>query len=566
MTIARLNAFNGLFLRAEHLERMQEYTRSLAYALGQSGGPGVVHGYSAKLSPNGLKLVVDPGLAIGSTGRPFLLQASAELDLTNPEVTGQKAGAGTLRMIMVTGKDTRFGKENVYGDLCAGASVGNTEPYIAEEAVIRIGELPLAGPSDTSDGTLRSLVSSKWFAHERDLSGPWIAATDQADRTDILRGDWGSGFALPAPADPDAVPLGLLLCTSKAWVLDVWTLRRERTDPPPRRVRQAQLGLRPWDVFIAQVLQFQDMLAAGWPGAIARRSAAATADDMNREVRRNVEEAKKHITSKRAQESLAAVLELVPKTDAATAVTAGPPRLTDDLGILELPPAGFLPQSAGAQSSVQEWISAMFPRAVQLNFRSCPADAVVSAVEGAQHLRRISLTPSEGKTAVPVDILVPDGVESADGLTTERPWVAFRRHADCCLDGLESVDLHLYAVSSPDDGERLVAGLTDGSIDPTASEAAEHHVVRYPVGGWVVPENQSGVERWKEGGGSVTAIGLAGSVENRVLTAGRAAMFLDLFPHAPGDDNRGAGGVFAAVRTGLTRDAIVLVRHPERIS
>lgn len=39
MSIARLNAFNGLFLRAEHLERMQEYTRSLAYALGQSGDP-----------------------------------------------------------------------------------------------------------------------------------------------------------------------------------------------------------------------------------------------------------------------------------------------------------------------------------------------------------------------------------------------------------------------------------------------------------------------------------------------------------------------------------------------
>jgi hypothetical protein len=565
MTIARLNAFNGLFLRAEHLERMQEYTRSLAYALGQSGGPGVVHGYSAKLSPNGLKLVVDPGLAIGSTGRPFLLQASAELDLTDPEVIGREAGAGTLLMITVAGKDTRFGKENVYGDLCAGTSIGNTEPYIAEEAEIRIGELPLAGPSDTSDGTLRSRVSSKWFAHERDLGGPWIAATDQADRSDILRGDWGSGFALPTPADRDAVPLGLLLRTSQAWVLDVWTLRRERTDPPPRRLRQTQLGLRPWDVFIAQVLQFQDMLAAGWPTAMARRIAAATAGDLNREVRRNVEEAKKLIISKAAQKSLAAVLDLVPKADAVTAVTAGPPRLTDDLGILELPSAGFLPHSTGTKSSVQEWIGAMFPRAVLLNFRSCPADAVLSAVEDAQHLRRIPLAPSEDKTAVPVDILVPDGVESAGGLTTERPWVAFRRHVDCCPDGLESVDLHLYAVSSPDDAERLVANLTDGSVDPAVSETAEHHVVRYPVGGWAVPDFQPGVERWKEAGGSVTAIGLARSAEHRVLTAGRAVMFLDLFPHAPGDDGHGVAGLYAAVRTDLTREAIVLVRYQGRI-
>lgn len=524
----------------------------------------MVHGYSAKLSQNGLKLVVDPGLAIGSTGRPFLLQASTELNLTDPKVIGQEAGAGTLRMIAVTGKDTRFGQENVYGDLCDGASVGNTEPYIAEEAAIRIAELPLSGPSDTADGTLRSLASSKWFAHERDLSGPWIAATDQADRTDILRGDWGSGFALPAPADPDAVPLGLLLRTSDAWVLDVWTLRRERTDPPPRRVRQAQLGLRPRDVFIAQVLQFQDMLAAGWPGAMARRIAAATAGDMNREVRRNVEEAKKRIVSKQALENLKAVLELVPEADGVTAVTAEPPRLTYDLGILELPPAGFLPHSTGAKSSVQEWIGAMFPRAVLLNFRSCPADAVLSAVEDAQHLRRIALTSSEDETAVQVDILVPDGVASAGGLTTERPWVAFRRHTDCCPDALDSVDLHLYTVSSDEEPD-LVTGLTDRHTDPAAEEKAQHHVVRYPVGGWAVPEYQPGVERWKEGEGSLTAVGLARSEERRVLIGGRAAMFLDLFPHNR-DDGHSAGSVYAAVRTDLVRDAIVLIKHPGRIN
>jgi hypothetical protein len=560
MSIARLNAFDGLFLRAEHLERMQEYTRSLAYALGQSGGSGVVHGYGVKLSGNGRKLVVDPGLAIGSTGRPFLLQASAELDLSDPGVIGQQAGAGTLRMIVVTGKDTRFGKENVYGDLCAGASVGNTEPYVAEEAVISIGDLPLAGPSDTSDATLRSRVSSQWFAHEHSLGGPWIAASDLADRTDILRNDWGSGFALPAPADPDAVPLGLLLRTSKAWVLDVWTLRRERIDPPPRRVRQAQFGLRPWDVFIAQVLQFQDMLAAGWAGTVAQQAASDDTGDTNREVRRKVEEARKLIVSARARESLDAVLDMVPEQDEGLATKAGPPALVGDLGIVELPPAGFLPHSAGAKASVQERISAMFPQAVRLNFRSCRADSVLSAVEGAQHLRRIPLTASEGKSSVTVDILVPDGVEGSDGLTTERPWVAFVRHTECGDDRFESVDLHFYTVSADAEPD-LVAGLTSGSTDPAASATAEHHVVRYPVGGWAVPKFQPGVESWKEGGEPVTAVGLARSVEQRVLTGGRAAMFLDLFPHGPGDDRDRVGGIYAAVRTDLDRDAIVLIRR-----
>src|SRR5262245_44101772 len=105
MTIARLNAFDGLFLRAEPLERMQEYTRTLALVLGQAGGPGVVHGYSARLSQDRLKLVVDPGLAIGATGRPFLLEKTVQLDLADPKVVGDQSGVGTLRMIVVTGHD-----------------------------------------------------------------------------------------------------------------------------------------------------------------------------------------------------------------------------------------------------------------------------------------------------------------------------------------------------------------------------------------------------------------------------------------------------------------------------
>ena len=38
--INRVNAFDGLFLRAEHLTRMQDYPRELVSALGAAGGPG----------------------------------------------------------------------------------------------------------------------------------------------------------------------------------------------------------------------------------------------------------------------------------------------------------------------------------------------------------------------------------------------------------------------------------------------------------------------------------------------------------------------------------------------
>jgi hypothetical protein len=40
--IARLNPFDGLFLRAVHLQQIQFYTQALTRALGVAGGPRVV--------------------------------------------------------------------------------------------------------------------------------------------------------------------------------------------------------------------------------------------------------------------------------------------------------------------------------------------------------------------------------------------------------------------------------------------------------------------------------------------------------------------------------------------
>ena len=40
--IVRLNAFDGLFLRAEHLNATQDYALALALALGTAGGGGPV--------------------------------------------------------------------------------------------------------------------------------------------------------------------------------------------------------------------------------------------------------------------------------------------------------------------------------------------------------------------------------------------------------------------------------------------------------------------------------------------------------------------------------------------
>src|SRR5215472_14465640 len=67
--IRRLNPADGLFLRSEHLNQMQTYSRELALAVGIAGGTGVVYGFGLTLS--GSMLSATPGLAIDAAGMPL---------------------------------------------------------------------------------------------------------------------------------------------------------------------------------------------------------------------------------------------------------------------------------------------------------------------------------------------------------------------------------------------------------------------------------------------------------------------------------------------------------------
>jgi len=80
--INRLHAFDGLFLRADHLTRMQDYARELAHAVGAAAGPGVVTGYDVRLGEGGT-LLVAPGLAIDPAGRPLRSSREITLPLTD---------------------------------------------------------------------------------------------------------------------------------------------------------------------------------------------------------------------------------------------------------------------------------------------------------------------------------------------------------------------------------------------------------------------------------------------------------------------------------------------------
>jgi hypothetical protein len=62
----RLAAFDGLFLRSEHLNLIEDYAFSVATAVGAASGPGIVWGFEVTLS--GGTLSVSPGLAVMNDG------------------------------------------------------------------------------------------------------------------------------------------------------------------------------------------------------------------------------------------------------------------------------------------------------------------------------------------------------------------------------------------------------------------------------------------------------------------------------------------------------------------
>jgi len=147
--LTRLDPADGLLLRAEHLDRIQTYARALAHALGQAGGPGVVHGYRVGFSKPQTELSVDPGLAFDPAGRPLLLTATAAVGL--PE---RAPAPGELLVAVATGAETASGEEEeVFGDLC-GAPVGGTaRAYRSETVRIELRRPPMDPPAYEGDAT-----------------------------------------------------------------------------------------------------------------------------------------------------------------------------------------------------------------------------------------------------------------------------------------------------------------------------------------------------------------------------------------------------------------------------
>ncbi|MER7756237.1 hypothetical protein [Kitasatospora sp. NPDC097643] len=417
--IDRLHPFDGLFLRAEHLDRMQNYAQALSRAVGRSGGPGVVEGF--QLSVDRGVLQVGAGLAIDSAGRPLRSgrQVSLSLKKLKPE-------NDTFWWVVVSPADWQYGEAAVQGLLCEDPCTGGTTNRQFTAEGVRVALVPDTSPDlgAVQAARRRNWLASRLFAQEQRLDTPWL------DTPSVLPSDWEPPIVYGRPP----VRLGVVIPIGNdptQWVVDTWTARREVGAPPPERWWQGQLGMRPWHVFVAQILQFQAQLAE-WRGELADLAANAAAEEELARTRAELLEIVAKAATTRSQVALAmkakveeAIENVGKRIEEARAGQQQQPAPLVDRGFDELPPAGYLPVKAdGGQHLLREvprllGVGEQLP--LRLHFCECTRADVAEAVQQAQHRDRIKID-----SMADVDILIPvTGFGANDSWTGG--WVAFAR-------------------------------------------------------------------------------------------------------------------------------------------
>ncbi len=467
--LVRLNYFDGKFLRAEDLQLEQRYQRQLVRLANQAGGAGVVHGCSATLD-RGDVLQVSPGLAIDPHGRALLipealsieifelLAASSRRAASRKPVTGRSkvktkrfgdcetraeseptevVHGSELYLITLGHAEAYCGEEDVYGKLCEEACITSTDrPYIVEGVVLRaepVDSLTLktnlleaTGVVMTSDH-LRSLVASAFFADARGRAPSLVSSEG------LTTGPWCTGAA---SSGGQHVPIALLAHDgSSTTFIDPWIARRERMESPPRHYWAGRMAMRPWNVFLAQVLQFQCQLR----DVFKKNTSTGVAVDPCEDVRTAARDASKTIgdlmgyfasVSDKFVERATMLVEDGAEPESVEAGLGGllalqkrlqvvgmpifggvSKRILVDGGIVELPSAGYLPVVENTSVTVNKQVRQLLGEAVDLRFCVVRPDYVPHALEEAQHMERISLLEglSDTNAKPEVDVLVPDG-------------------------------------------------------------------------------------------------------------------------------------------------------------
>ncbi|MBG0737940.1 hypothetical protein IV500_00600 [Paeniglutamicibacter antarcticus] len=471
--VTRLNPKDGLFLRGEHLDAIQSYARELAQMIGTGAGSGVVYGYTVSL--DGENLRVEPGLAIDPQGRPLRSNAEAVLQLKDPPAL-DSSGNGFL-VVEVGPAEWPSGHEKVYGEVCGDGCSGSgsaIQPWIGEGITVELVARSLEGLSTASSVLRRNRLASLYFDQERRNGHPWLQPDGGQPVIPVTGWNWNAGT--PA-AQPAHVPIAALLAVDGKWVLDVWTARRDMDGPPAKNVWQNRLSMRPWSIFMAQVLQFQAQLAA--------HAAELAQLDFDAEAFKTFEplrELSLRLKLTRTQEAALGkdFLEKVAKAAKAlplTAVKTG--KSLRAMGFEELPPAGYLPIPKAAPN-VESAVRLLLGNRLDYRFRSCSADYVAVAVDESQHRDRIPLT--EAKHQPEVDILVPQ--PPADG--PDYGWVAFV-HRSCCEvkeipPAAEPVDVYFRRFEGGPGQLPTIYGNQKLEGDPAAE-------LLYPPSDWAFPGN-----------------------------------------------------------------------------
>ena len=462
--LTRLNYFDGKFLRADDLLAEQRYLRGLVALSNQAGGAGIVHGLDVALD-GGDQLSLSPGLAIDPQGRVLLLPALQRLSVallverSRTTVGAAAASAGGVGqfapcevavadapaplpgrsgyLVLLSHAEALCGEEDVVGMLCADACAGSTQrPWRIEGVRLRLAPLALASALPASSAVtlgprhLRSQIASAYFADEAAAVGSLVSGVGL--HSDI----WCHGAAAFGGSE---VALGVLVREGNATrFVDAWTARRERIALPPQRYWQQRMAMRPMDVYLAQVLQFQCQLRDVLAGLVDNGGGGQ--DNPCTQAKRLVGEAQAqvalitriyHATASRLAEATRSVREGVlaaepefqkhladlagfgARLDAASASFAAQPsaQVLIDGGIVELPAAGWLPVVPGDSLDVNAQVRRLLGDGVDLRFCTARPDFLAHAWEEAQHMDRISLLEGldHADRKPQVDILVPDG-------------------------------------------------------------------------------------------------------------------------------------------------------------
>ncbi|HRF74559.1 MAG TPA: hypothetical protein PL117_17475 [Accumulibacter sp.] len=452
--LTRLHYFDGQFLRADAFALEQDYHRTRTRLANLAGGWGVVHGLGIAIS--GAQLRVGAGLGVTAAGNFVLASgemqaaiadllatatpapASGNADfgdcLENPKGGVKESAALAIYEVTVGPVEGQCGNEPVFGKLCESACVSDSRhPWWREGVVLRLRpislKLPPGSAFPTSSVHLRNRVASGYFAAEPWLTPSAVSALGLANEL------WCEPAGLYGR---DELVLGLLVREAGVnRVLDAWSGRRERMDTQARGYWQGRMQMRPWNVFVAQVLQFQCQLSGVFDAgsgvikpaddcAELRQLLDKTRQELEALQKKYSESAEKIISSfgekpnkKAAQEAAgeakiayAELYELSNKLAAANLGQGVLPaqRMLINAGFIELPPAGYLPVSAG-KVAIEEQLSRMFGEGVALHYHAVRADEIAHLLAEAQHLQRISLTRGIVQAGEPehVEIFVPDG-------------------------------------------------------------------------------------------------------------------------------------------------------------